>query len=319
MTKNIAIENISLDDERVAFVEASPSGWAGYIKVEEFHQALKDARVPEKMWPAKPTIHKRLERAMKAQRHSTDILIRPLSQSKGWSLVVEDGKELELEGDEKHKTAHSVDLTCRVKLVNDLALIEAVPWDHPNVKSIREEFSRFEDVFKCSEDLSHWFSQKIVPWCRGVATRSRGGSYYIMKGDDLNRIRKVSTALAAVSETFEIPIKVGDTHVNLTKVGQGGRIILKPEVASTAAVEILMDNFITECGQVTDSISAKAKAGKIGKRALTTQQGLATDQLDKLEAFEELLDTKLDIYRDSLNEAKEEVGMAALFALSSED
>lgn len=314
MTNSIAIEDISLDDERVAFVEASPHGWAGFVNVEKLHKALENAGIPEKLWPSEPTTSKRLERAMKAQK-AKNILIRPLSRGQGWSLVLEDGKELELAGDEKHKTAHSVELTCRVKKVNDTPYVEAVPWDHPNVAAIKQDFERFEDVFKCSEDLSIWFSRTIVPWCRGVATRARGGSYYIMKGDSLDRIRKVSAALADVSSTYDTPIAAGGKTINITKVYEGGRIVLKPEVASAAAVEILVDNFINECEQVSDTISYKAKNGKLGERALHTQKGLCTDQLDKLEAFEELLDTKLDNLTDKLNEAKEEVGMAALLAL----
>jgi hypothetical protein len=317
MNTSIKIENISLDDERVAFVEAKPEGWAGYVKVEDFHKALKTVGIPEKLWPSKPTVNKRLERAMKAQRSSKRILIRPLNKARGWSLVLEDEKELALEGTELHKTAHSVDLTCVVKKVNDTAYVEATPWNHPNVASIKHEFDKFENVFKCSEDLSIWFSQTIIPWCRGVATRARGGSYYIMKGDSLDRIRKVAKAIQTVSQTNDYPMPIGDSSITISKVYTGGRVILKPEVASSAAVEILVDNFISECNQVAETICTKAREGNLGHRALSTQKGLAVDQIDKLEAFEELLGTKLDTLRDSLNEAKEEVGMAALNALEN--
>lgn len=316
---SITIEDISLDDDRVAFVEARPEGWAGYIKVEELHKALEAEGIPKKMWPSKPTPGKRLERAMRAQKDSRRVLIRPLNKAKGWSLVVEDDMELELAGYERHKTAHSVDLTCVVKQINNIPYVEATPWDHDRVNSVKQEFSRFEDVFKSSEDLSQWFSRTIIPWCRGVATRSRGGSYYVMKGDSLDRVRKVSKALAAVSITYETPMTVGDKTINLTKVGVGGRIILKPEVASDTAVEILVDNFIHECEQITASIKERVSNGSLGYKALTTQKGMATDQLSKLEAFEDLLDTKLDTLRESLGDAKEEAGMAALAALAKKE
>jgi hypothetical protein len=315
MTNSITIEDIPLDDERVAFVEAKPDNWSGYVDVQEFYDALKDVGVPEKLWPSKPTANKRLERAMKSQKTSRRVLIRPLSKAKGWSLVLEDSNELELEGQEHSKTAHNVVLTCRAKKVNDQDYLEITPWDHPYAMSVKKDFDHFQHLFKCSEDLSHWFSQTIIPWCLGIATRARGGSYYILKGESLDNIMKVTLALNKVSSTYTTPIVINDAIINVTKVSKGGRIILKPEVASTVAVEILMDNFISECEQVTDMVSEKIKEGKLGYRALSTQKELASDQLSKLGEFEQLLGTKLDDLRDKLNGAKEEAGLAALIAL----
>ena len=316
---SISIETISLNDERVAFVEARPEGWAGYVKVDEFHKALKEQGIPEKLWPSKPTPAKRLERAMKAQRDSRRVLIRPLPRSRGWSLVTEDEVGLELEGDEQHKTAHSVDLTCVVKYVNNTAYVDATPWDHPRAQSVKEEFSKFENIFKCSEDLSQWFSQKIIPWCRGVATRSRGGAYYIMKGEYLSRVIKISNALEKVSYSDQKIISIGDKTVGINRVHVGGRIILKPEVASETAVEILLDNFIQECEQIAANINDRVTKGSLGHRALTSQKDLATDQIDKLGDFEGVLGTKLTDLRNSLTKAKDGAGMAALAALAAKE
>jgi len=47
MTKPITIEDIDLNDERVAFIEAKPGGWAGSVTVEAFSKALDAAGVPE--------------------------------------------------------------------------------------------------------------------------------------------------------------------------------------------------------------------------------------------------------------------------------
>jgi hypothetical protein len=316
---SIAIEDISVDDARVAFVEARPVGWAGFVKVEDFHEALKAQGVPEKLWPSKPTNNKRLERAIKAQKDSRRVLIRPLAKGKGWSLVTEAAEELELEGEERHKTAHSVDLTCTVKTVNDTPYVESTPWDHERVPSIKQDFTYFEDVFKCSEDLSQWFSRTIIPWCRGVATRSRGGTYYVLKGANLERLKNVADALDTVSTSRNSPFKVSGKTINVTTVHNGGRIILKPEVASETAVEILMDNFISECELVATTVGNQASNTKLGHRALTTQKDSATTQIDKLTLLEDVLDTKLDKLRDKLGEAKDEVGMAALAALAKED
>ena len=319
MTKAIAIDDIDLSDERVAFVEAKPSGWAGTVNVEDFHKALDHAGVPKDKWPSEPTANKCLERAVNAQKHNRRTLIRPLPKGKGWSLVYENAEELNLEDSGNpqngNRFAHIVNMTCRVKKVNDVEYVEVTPWDHPFASGVKHEFAQWQDTFKCSQDLSIWFSQTVVPWCNGVATRARGGSYYILKGDALNRMRKVNTALESVSHCYSTPLEVGGTTINLTRVEQGGRIILKPEVASAAAVEILIDNFVAECDKVCDTVGERIEKGSLGHRALSTQQETATAQVTKLKLFETVLDTKLDELRDRLEETESAAGLAALQAL----
>lgn len=322
MSKAITIEDIDLTDERVAFVEAKPVGWASTVSVESFHAALKAADVPEEKWPSAPTANKCLERAMQSLKDNRRTLIRPLPKSKGWSLVFENGNELELQdhdlgfgGVARKKQAHSVELTCRVKKVNDTSYVECTPWDHPQGSLVKEKFAEWQDTFKCSQDLSIWFSQTVVPWCNGVATRARGGSYYILKGESLTRMRKVVTALEDVSHSYTSPLSVGDSTINITRVEQGGRVILKPEVASQAAVEILIDNFIGECDRVCDTVGDKLTDTNLGHRALSTQTDIATAQVDKLKLFEQALDTRLDDIRDRLEETQSTAGLAALNAL----
>lgn len=315
MTKAIAVEDIDLNDERVAFVEAKPAGWASTINVETFHEALKAAGVPEEKWPSAPTANKCLERAVNAQKHNRRTLVRPLPKAKGWSLVYEDGDELELPDNQLVQHAHTVEMTCRVKKVNDTSYVEVTPWDHPLASGVKREFAQWQDTFKCSQDLSIWFSQTVVPWCNGVATRARGGSYYILKGEGLNRMRKVSEALEDVSQYYSSPLSVGDSTINITRVEQGGRVILKPEVASAAAVEILIDNFVSECDKLCDTVGEKLVDSKLGHRALNTQQTLASAQVEKLKLYESVLDTRLDEIRDRLEETESSAGLAALQAL----
>ena len=323
MSKVITIEDFDLTDERVAFVEAKPVGWASTVQVEDFHKALKDAGVPEEKWPKEPTANKCLERAMQAIKDNSRTLVRPLPKGKGWSLVFEDKNELELEDNQlaQHtKRAHSIELTCRVKKVNDIPYVDVTPWDHPRAKDVKASFAEWQGVFKCSQDLSIWFSQTVVPWCNGVATRARGGSYYILKGEALNRMVKVSKALDDVSHAYTSKLAVGESTVTRTRVEQGGRVILKPEVASQAAVEILIDNFVAECDRVCDAvgkvIAPKGKDAKpLGHKALDTQTDIATAQVAKLELFEAALDTRLDDLRDRLAETQSTAGLAALNAL----
>jgi hypothetical protein len=242
-----------------------------------------------------------------------------LPKGKGWSLVYENGEELNLEDSGNpsngNRFAHIVDMTCRVKKVNDVEYVEVTPWDHPFASNVKHEFAQWQDTFKCSQDLSIWFSQTVVPWCSGVATRARGGSYYILKGDGLNRMRQVAAALEDVSQYYCTPLAVGESTVNITRVEQGGRVILKPEVASQAAVEILIDNFVAECDKLCDTVGEKLTDSKLGHRALNTQQTLASSQVEKLKLYETVLDTRLDDIRDRLEETESSAGLAALKAL----
>jgi hypothetical protein len=315
MSKAIAVENIDLNDERVAFVEAKPAGWALTLDVETFHKALEDAGVPEEKWPSAPTANKCLERAVNAQKHNRRTLVRPLPKGKGWSLVYEDGEELELDGGHSVNYAHTVEMTCRVKKSNDISYVDITPWDHPLASSVKKEFAQWQNTFKAAQDLSIWFSQTVIPWCNGVATRARGGSYYILKGESLNRMRKVAEAIEAVSNYYSSPLSVGDSTVNITRVEQGGRIILKPEVASQAAVEILLDNFVSECDRLCDTVGKKLTDSKLGHKALSTQQEISSSQVEKLKLYEDVLDTRLDDIRDRLKETESNAGLAALKAL----
>lgn len=322
---NVKVENISLDDERIAFVEAKPVGWAGTITVDSFHTALENAGVPKNLWPSEPTPNKCLERAVKDLAKDRRTLVRPLNKSKGWSLVYENASELDLaaktteaDGTVREHKAHKVELTARVKKVNDTPYVECTPWDHPLATKLSQTFAAWQGVFKCSQDLSMWFSQTIVPWCQGVATRARGGSYYILKGDPLNNMLKVQAALDDVSSSFDSTRWVGDTAIKLTTVESGGRVLLKPEVGSTVAVEILLENFIGECDKVCDDVGAKLTDNSLGHRALNTQAKIAGDQAAKVKLFEGLLDTKLDELRDRLDELESDAGVAALAALNDD-
>jgi hypothetical protein len=128
-------------------------------------------------------------------------------------------------------------------------------------------------------------------------------------------MRKVAEAIEAVSNYYSSPLSVGDSTVNITRVEQGGRIILKPEVASQAAVEILLDNFVSECDRLCDTVGKKLTDSKLGHKALSTQQEISSSQVEKLKLYEDVLDTRLDDIRDRLKETESNAGLAALKAL----
>lgn len=327
------IEELSVDDPRVMFVEAKPSGWAGYVKVNDFYRALHDAGVPPELWPNLPTDNKCLARGMQdirpgGRRH----LVRPLPKARGWALVIEHGEGLDLEVAEELKRvgaeseieeSHTVEITAKVlreETDAHMSTLRITPEDHPAVSLIKEayRFHRGTDdenlgQFMCSEDLSVWFSQTVVPWVRAVSTRSRGGSYYVLR-EHMPRMKAVVQAIESVStyKTDVIKELTSGTQLKRTKVLKGGRIVLKPEVPTSAAIEILIDSVVNEMDREIDKLDEKLRSGELGGRALDTQATYVDQLGSKLKEFEDLLGVGLLDVRDRLAEAEAGVGMAKL-------
>lgn len=318
--------NIDINHPDVLCVEARPAGWAGEISVRKLFDALKNNDIPPQVWPSRPTDNKCLERALASLRDRRS-LVRPLPKGRGFSLVLESPDNLDLE--DNHGSAHTVEITAKVQrgeFDHSVATIKVTPEDHPAVPLIKAQYEYYrgaggddEGLFKCAQDLSHWFSQVIVSWCHGVATRSRGGSYYIMKGVYLDRMIRVQKALeeASVFEDRQIPLN-GQT-VTVPRVVQGGRIILKPEVGSAAAVEILVDQLIEECDKTCDDLAAKLSDRKLTVRGLETQKSMADDVREKLSQFEQLLGTQLEDVRARLEEVTAGVTMAEVRIFAEKD
>lgn len=327
------VEDLSIDDPRVSFVEVKPAGWAQYIKVNDLYKALNEANVPPAVWPGLPSDNKCCGRGLKdirpeGRRH----LVRPLPKSRGWALVIENGEALDLEAaeelrrlgaDEDVEDSHKVEITVKVQRAEDdehVSSLLITPDDHPAAPMIREAF-RFHrgtddenmGMFMCSEDLSVWFSQIIMPWCRAVSTRSRGGSYYVLR-EHFSKLKAVSDAISAVSEYKSEVIKQLPNGKNLcrTKVLTGGRIIVKPEVPTSAAVEILIDSVVNEMDREIDKLDERLRAGSLGTRALDTQASRVGTLGDKLKEFEDLLGVGLTDVRDRLAESEAGVGLAKL-------
>ena len=314
------VEQIDLDDDRIAFVEAKAAGWAGTIKCTDLHNALEDAGVPSEVWPSEPSPNKCLERAVKELASDRRTLVRPLKGSKGWTVVIEDAEALDLEVSNLPytPTAHTLDLTARVKKVYGQHIVEVTPWDHPLVPRIKRHYADWLGRFKAPHDLSQWFTQTVIPWCSGVATRSRGGSYYVLRGEPLERLEKCVRALHKVSNTSSTTRTVGGIAVPMTSVMEGGRIVIKPELASTVAVEVLLENFLNECDLVSDNVEKSLSNTNLGHRALKTQAGVAKAQAEKIALVERMLDTQLDDVRNTMLRLESEAGVAALAAMDDD-
>jgi len=318
--------DINIHDDRVLFVEAKIAGWSGYIKVNDFYDALLEAGVPRPLWPSAPTDNKCLERGMKDLQGPRK-LVRPLAKGRGWSLVVEDADALDLERpddeEDDERNAHKIEVTAKVERAEDdnhVSTLRITPESHPAVPLIRDafQFHRGTDdenlgMFKCAQDLSMWFTRTIVNWCNGVATRSRGGSYYVTKGENLNRLEKAVDALNKVSsfDTTPITLSSGQT-VHHNKVSVGGRIVLKPEIGSAVAIECLIDSVIADCDKACDEMDDKLRSGSLKIRGLEAQAKHAEELEAKLKQFEDLLGVGLEDTRGRIGELVAANGLTRL-------
>lgn len=332
--------DIDLDDDRVQFVEAKPAGWAGHIKVNDLFRALEENDIPPQLWPNLPSDNKCLQRAMEDNRpRGRRHLVRPLKKAKGWSLVIENAEALDLERAEELARvgaedaigdSHAVEITGKVMRGEGdghVSTVQITPPSHPLTPMIKESFKFFRGtddfnlgVFKCSEDLSVWFSQTIIPWVSAVSTRSRGGSYYVLKGEPLDRLRRACAALESVSEytVKEHKLPNGDV-LNQTHTVVGGRIILKPEVCTVASVEILLDSVVNNIDKELDKLDEKLRTKDLGTRALSTQMKAVDSLAAMLTQYERVLGVGLDDVRARLAESKAGVGMAQLTLEANKD
>ena len=225
--------------------------------------------------------------------------------------------------DVSRTSAHKVEITAKVERGEGdsrVSTLRITPEDHPAVPLIKDQFmfhrgTSDEDLgmYKASQDLSVWFSQTIIPWVRGVSTRSRGGSYYVIKGINLKRLETVALALEACSTYTVTPVGLpGGQTVNRTKTLCGGRIIIKPEVGTRVAIEIMVDSIINETDKLCDEEALLMTSGKKGVRALTSSTERLDAQRVKLKEFEETLGVALTDMQSRLTEVTAANGMLAL-------
>ena len=338
------LDNVELSDPRVAFAEVKPAGWAGYISATKLYAALDEQGVPPELWPNRVTDGKCLQRSFEDCRpKGKRWMTRPLSKGKGWANVLENPSALDLEWIEEmrrcgateeelaeYASASSVKITGKVeRALTDagLSTLRITPEDHPMVPQLKDTYAYHRGtgdadlgMFKCSEDLSVWFSQTIIPWVKAVATRGRGGTYYVLRSH-FAQIQAVQAALESVSsykheEIKELP---NGKKIYRTTVTFGGRLLMKAELPTIAAVEILVNSVITTCEKKLDILDEKLREGTFGGRALSTK----AEDVDKygafLKEFEDELSFSLDTMRERIAESEAGVGMAQLKLQAEKD
>lgn len=292
--------NISIDSPFVTFVQTF-FRWAGGVPKDAMFKALEDAGVPKEMWPNEPSDNTCLKRAFDEVATGRRSLIRPLKKGLGWSLVIEDEEQLDLEN-AVHGSAHNVELTGKVYMENHVMSLVLTPETHPMVPLVRAEFEKQRELFQCSADLSVWMTQHVIPWCHGVAARDRGGFYYVPKPEGVERLRSVAAAVHGVST------RGGSRN----RLESGGKIYLIPSVQQDDLMEAILDAIIEEADKVCIDMQEKLVTGDLGRRALATQNDRAKQLENKLKKYENFLGQSLEDVTNRVGEVQAGIGMAEL-------
>lgn len=308
----ITLTDITLDHPDV-FCALTQFQHAGYLEQDTLLSALRDRGVPNEYLPKAPSQHVCLGRAVKSVASRND---RVESIRDGWVLTQVHHERLDLEDDANDgKNAHEVHVTAKVIKVGEATLIRITPENAPQAALIRHEYEYHQGQFKASEDLSQWLSRTILPWTGGVATRSRGGSYYIAKGTGMTRIRNIKEALDSVSSFVERKYRSIDDATKVftvPTVSQGTGITLKPEFKSLDAVRIMLNGVIEATDAACDELHVQLTKERQGKRGLKAQITKCEDLEGKLAGYSKALGLDLGDMNDRLAELKAGLGMALL-------
>jgi len=286
--------------------------YAGYLSVDTVQEALKGAGVPENLLPKAPTDHVCLKRAMKNIANSRKCRVESIGA--GWSMSLVDTGKLDLDNPENTgKDAYEVSVTAKVIKAGDFTSVKITPYGHPAADFIRQEFNRQQGLFKCCEDLSVWLTRTAVPWVAGVPAHSRGGSYYVLRGENLNRMKKLQKAFDSISSFDEKSIRgIDGQYIYVPFVREGVMMTLKPEFAELDAIKIILNSLIEKTDETCDELHEKLMKGNMNRRGLKTQIARAEELEGTLEMFANTLGMDLNDLNSRLTELKTGLGAALL-------
>lgn len=310
----IELQNANLDHPAV-FCAHTQFSHAGYVATDAVFAALSAVDIPQSLWPKVPSLHVSLGRAVREVAGRAD---RVETIGDGWVLTSILQDKLDLENpDNTGDDAYKVSVTAKIIKEGEVTRVRITPEDSLQAPLIRREFETHRNQFKASEDLSVWLSTIVIPEVNGVATRSRGGAYYVLKGAKLELLKRIKTALDSVSVTTNKEYKCLDSEkvFSIPKVVQGTSIMLKPEFLALDAIKIMLNGIIEDTDRVCDGLHSKlmkAHTGELGKRGLKTQIQVAETLETKLGDYSKALGLDLSDLNARLLELKSGLGMALM-------
>lgn len=321
------------EDERVVAIEVTPM-WSGKLPIRDVDEALKLAGVPEKQLPRAPARAHAMKRAFDACS-PRGARIDMLPNKLGVTLSLKDVESIDLEQlskdagtDVRTSASYHAQLTAKIHVeeVNGVVTetLTFSPSDHPMVQLVQEVYATEKETYKCSEELSQWFSQTIIPLVSGIGKRSRGGVYYVpAKNKEL--LFQIQTGLELVSSSRTIGRTLEGKSYPIQLLDIGGKLCMEPRTSDdSAAMEIVVDGVVRNADSVIDDLTALVEASSagakpIGLRGLKSKRREAAQLEEDLARWEASTSTNLDLVRNRLNELKNVIGIAEIAAEAAEN
>lgn len=319
--------NLFEDDRYVTF-EVTPM-WSGDLPIAQVDAALLSAGVPQDLLPPAPSRATAMRRAFDevAPRGAK---IDALPKGLGVTMSIKDVGKLDLEaltresGSTVREAAsyHST-LTAKI-LVQDIngTEVETVtfsPDDHPMVPILQQVYQVKKDTYKMSEDLSVWFSQRIIPALGGVGKRARGGVYYVPAAKK-ELLQSVHAALNTLSVSRQLERSVGGKSFPVYILEHGGKLCIEGRTADDAAsMEILVDGIVRDADSaIDDLLTAVSGETKLGVRALRSKKAQAEELEAQIARWENVTACNLELLRSRVGELQKAIGTAELAAEAAE-
>ena len=318
-------QNDQNEIEKIAVFEVTPM-WAGTLSIVDTDAALVAAGVPPERLPKKPARSVAMRRAIEevAPRGAK---IDMLPKGLGVTMSLKDASRLDLEqlaaiqgGTVREAASYLATFTAKVNVQNingtEIETVSFSPEDHPMVPLVREVYGVKKEQYQCSEDLSVWFSQNILPSLNAISKRSRGGVYYV-PASGAGLLKAVQNGLRQVSQSHQIDRNVEGKSFPVHIVSNGGKVYIEPRYKSdSTAMEIAVDGIIRHADGVLNDMEAALQGTdrKLGKRALATKNEEALALEAEISQWEGMASVSLDLLRNRLNELKNAIGMAELAA-----
>lgn len=195
----------------------------------------------------------------------------------------------DVDADERHGATFNEEL--HAKLNDDRTDIVVTPSGHPLEAEMRESFRANQTRLE-SRDIGTWLSTKIMPALNAVSLRERGGVDFVMR-DQVAMFHRIKAAIRKVSAHLMFEMQA---------------------LRNDEAVEAILHAINAEAEAQAEEVEAALDANDIGGRGFRTKHKQCDAMLDKVEAYEKLLDRKLDEMRAKLTDLSAASAEAAIMA-----
>lgn len=278
---------------------------SGDVDYDQLKEAWEEAGLPAKLLPSLPSRQVALTRAfrdmVKALSHEDrDIHATKLhsvtesGSNHGWILL----ENVTKKGSEKVRYEEQF----RAYFKGDKTLVFK-PENYARTEQLLKDFRANQKVL-AQTDVGTWMSQKITQDLTMLTLRDTGGIYFVPR-NKMERLAQIKQALEKATDNVVFQI---------------------PSLKSDEAVEALLDALVREAEAEAQSIEKQLEAldddsvddkDKLGARALRSRAAKCDRMTDKVEMFEQILDTRLDALRERM-ETLQAASVEAAIRLESE-